>query len=412
MSVKRFIPIALIGGAAIALIAVMMATAPQPKRGKRPTPVPIVSVRELAREDVAVSAEAFGVVEAARRTEMRPQVAGQIIETNPELRPGGVIKKGETLVRIEPVDYEVALDEARAALAEAEAGLMIEKGEQAVAAQEFEEFGPLENVTDVGRALARREPQLRRAEAGVAAARARVRRAQLDLERTRLRAPFDAVVLARDADIGQSVSSQSVIAVIADLSEFWIEAALPVDRAAAVAAAAKASDASAVVELKAGLSDPRRWPARVLNRTAAIDEEGRLARVLVAVDDPLGVNLEGAGSELPIGAYVRVTLPAGVVEDVYRLPRASVGIDGAVWVRTAEGRLASRPVQVVWRREADILARLVMEEGDALIVSPLSKPTPGRAVRVREAGDGVDPVREAPVAAEAPSDADEDGGPL
>jgi len=379
---KRSIAVAatILGGAGIAAV-LLVATGPEPRRAPHATTAPLVEVAPLERGSADIEAEAFGVVRPARRTELSPQVAGRIVELHPALRPGGVIREGEVVVRIDASDYEIALAEAEAALADARAAYRIQEGEQAVAAQEWKEFGPVGDASDAGAALARREPQLRRAAAQVAAAKARRDRARLDLERTEIRAPFDATVLERSADLGQAVGPNTVVANLAGTSEFWIEATLPPDRASAVA-----EGAAVEVELQSGLSNPVRREGRVLNRISALDQNGRLARVLVAVDDPLG--LDGDGAELSIGSYVRLEIPAGRARDVYVIPRASLGVNGSVWVRDGEGRLASRDVDIVWRRADEVLARADFADGDMLVTSPLSSPTPGVPVRVREGAPG------------------------
>jgi multidrug resistance efflux pump len=157
---------------------------------------PVVEV--VAAEEVPVEriVEAFGTVVPARQVEILPEVSGRVIEFHPALEPGGIIPGGETLIKIDPEEYELALARAQAGLAEAEADLQVEQGRQIVAQREWDLFGKDWAESREDEALALREPQLRQAEARIASASSLVKQAELDLRRTEIKAPFDVLVLA------------------------------------------------------------------------------------------------------------------------------------------------------------------------------------------------------------------------
>src|SRR5690606_17819963 len=95
-----------------------------------------VERRRLDRE-----VEAYGVVRPAREVQIYPEVSGRIVKMHPALEPGGVIAEGDILVEIDPEEYELALDRALGALAEAEAALEVEQGRQLIAKREWELYG-------------------------------------------------------------------------------------------------------------------------------------------------------------------------------------------------------------------------------------------------------------------------------
>lgn len=136
----------------------LMVSAPEVERHPEISSPPVVEVVESVVGLVPRVVEAHGTVIPAREIEIVPEVSGRIVEINPSLELGGVIKEGELLIRIDPEEYELAVEDTKSALAEAEAALEVEVGRQSVAQREWELFGKdLPNAED-SESLALREP--------------------------------------------------------------------------------------------------------------------------------------------------------------------------------------------------------------------------------------------------------------
>jgi multidrug efflux pump subunit AcrA (membrane-fusion protein) len=137
---------------------------------------------------------AMGVVRPEQEIELSPRVSGEILSLSETFTPGGFVEAGEVLLTIDPADYEANLLERESALHQAEADLQMELGRQDVAKKDYELLD--RELSPDNRALVLREPQLNAARARIEAAMAAVRRAELDLERTQVRAPFDAHIIS------------------------------------------------------------------------------------------------------------------------------------------------------------------------------------------------------------------------
>ena len=146
---------------------------------------------------------AMGTVQPAQDIVLSPRVRGQVVELSPKFVPGGMVHEGDLLLRIDPTDFENAVSIRDSELEQARASLEIEEGRQSLAKQELALLG--DSIDELNRALVLRKPQYASIKSQVSAAQAAVERAQLDLERTRIAAPFDAQILRRDANVGSQV---------------------------------------------------------------------------------------------------------------------------------------------------------------------------------------------------------------
>ena len=202
---------------------------PEAERGnvtrRSAAPVDTAVVR---RGDYRPRLRVLGTVEASRDITLAPRVGGQVVEVAADFEPGGLVREGEPVMRLDPADYEQALRARRSELDQAEADLAIEQGRQVVAKQEFELLA--DDIAPGDAALALREPQIRQARARVdaaEAAEAAIAQAQLALDRTTVTAPFDAKVLARAANVGSQVSAGESLGRIVGVDYYWIEAGVP-----------------------------------------------------------------------------------------------------------------------------------------------------------------------------------------
>lgn len=373
--------LAILGGGA-ALVWWLLGSGPRQQKTQAEPAAPVVSVVPLRAETRAVAIQGFGTVTPAREVALAPEVEGRVVEIHADMEPGAVIRSGELLARIDPADYRLAVRRAEAELAQARADLEVERGRGRVAEREWSRYGgTLETVPEQDRApaLALREPQRKQAEARVAVAENAVEEARLRLRRTELRAPFDAFVVEESLEVGRQVTPGTPVVTLAGVDAFRIIVSVPLDRAGRLAEAEPGSPVE--VLLDRGLGAGARRPGRFVRRLPDLTAEGRMARALVAIDDPLA--LDGGAAPIPAGSYVEVEIPAGVLREVYEVPRQALRENGRVWVRDAAGLLRFRDVQVVWRREESVLLRGDFEPGDELITSYLSDALPGTRLRRR-----------------------------
>ncbi|MFH1572041.1 MAG: HlyD family efflux transporter periplasmic adaptor subunit, partial [Gemmatimonadota bacterium] len=195
--------IALTGLAAFALLRTM---GEEPQRVERTYEGPLVESVAAPERSEQVIVEGQGTVQPAAQVDLVAQVAGTVLWVSPRLEPGGVFGAGDLLVQIDPEEYELAVARTRAEVTRAEYLLDVARGEAAVARRDWELLRPDSSGAGEPDPLVLRLPQVKAAEADLVAARARLREAQLRLDRTRLAAPFDGRVRSTDLDAGQYVA--------------------------------------------------------------------------------------------------------------------------------------------------------------------------------------------------------------
>ncbi|MHC4159912.1 MAG: efflux RND transporter periplasmic adaptor subunit, partial [Planctomycetota bacterium] len=190
----------IIVGVAIAVAFIKLKKPPQ--RQEQTALAPLVKVERLDRRDIQMIIRGYGTVNPRLEVEIVPQVSGKVVWVNPQFKAGGFIRRGELILKIDPRDYELSLRQANAAVAEAQVMLDLEKAEAKIAKEEWLQLHPGQEPDSP---LVFREPQIRQAQARLESANAVLATADLNLERTQLSLPVDAMVMSERVDLGQYV---------------------------------------------------------------------------------------------------------------------------------------------------------------------------------------------------------------
>ena len=212
---------ALFLGLCMAIAAIMMATKPEPPRRSPPNSIITVDAEILKRQAYQVIIPSQGIIQARTRSMLIPEVSGEIIWISDSFRSGGFFRPEAELVKIDPRDYQTALIVAKATLAQRTSAYEIEKAQHEQAKINWERLGNGEKPTR----LVLREPQLAEARALMESAAAGVERAERDLNRTVIKAPYEGRILNKSVDIGQSVSPGTMLAEI--FATDYVEIRLP-----------------------------------------------------------------------------------------------------------------------------------------------------------------------------------------
>lgn len=377
-----FVVPAIVLGASIAAAAYLMATAPETERVPEERLAPAVETLPLEPTGMQRVVQAYGTVMPAQEIDLSSEIDGRILEIHPSLQPGGIVGAGEVIVKLDPQEYEYALAQAEAALAEVVAALEVERGRQLVAQREFESFGQDMAESDLGKELMLRKPQLQQAEARIASAQSAVNQAKLNLARTEIRAPFDALVVDEAVDVGQHISPGDAIASLVGTGAFWVQASVPAGALSAVLDAARESPGKVRVYSDVHTESQPATAGRLVRHLGQVDPDGRLAQVLVEIEDPLALD-SGSGNRvpLPLNTYVRVDIDAGLLPGVVPVPRVALRENNVLWVADKANTLQVRPGEIVWRQDDQVAVRDTFEPGDRLIVSPLDQVLPGMEIR-------------------------------
>jgi RND family efflux transporter MFP subunit len=368
----------------------LIETSPQvDRKGGGPRDALLVETMVVESATQKVSIEAMGTVQAARRVNLRPQVAGPVIEVNAEYIPGGQFAAGETILKLDPRDYDLAIRQRQADVAKAESQLKLEQGRQSIARQEFELLG--QGGGDSNTDLMLRAPQLEEVQADLDAVRTRLESARLDLERTVIRAPFNAVVLERGTELGMQAGPATDLATLADTDRYWVVLAVPVEDLRYIDVPLTPGETGSPVTIHGG----RAWrpgqtrTGRVLRLGGQLNEEIRTAEVFVAVDDPLALRDENADQPpLLLNAYVSAEIEGREYPGVFTVPRRYLRNGDNVWILNREGTLETRPVDVIHRGREHVLVGGGLSDGEQVVMTNLSAAVDGMALRTERSGEG------------------------
>ncbi len=387
LALKILLPIIVVG-AGIAAASYLKDTGPKSTRRPPEKLAPLVQVQLLEPSTYPVEVSAMGSVTPIRQVELKSRVSGEIVHVHPEFAEGGLLKAGTRILRIDPEDYKLVLVQRKKALADATYALKLELGRQEVAKREWELLGLFEDAMEREIELALRKPHLEKVRAELNAAEAEVQKAELDLTRTEITLPFNAMVLKKNVDLGSQASSQETLAEIVGTDSYWVMASVPVERLSWIDIPLKDGDpgSKAVVTYAQGY----RIEGRVVRLMGDLSIEGRMARVLIEVEDPLAIGGEDRDRPpLLLGEYVRVKMEGRKLRDVFRIPRSALRDNAYIWTVDAESKLKIREVQAVWKDEDIVLVQDGLEPGMQLVVSDLGAAVDGMPVQFESNGAAV-----------------------
>ena len=354
-----------------------------PRTRKRP-PVklsPTVLIQTVKPSSYQIIVTAMGTVIPAREMVLKSRVSGEIVEIHPEFTEGGFLKKDMRVIQIDPQDYELALARKRSTVTDAEFALKLELGHQVVAKREWELLNQGKPAQDMEKELALRQPHLNKVRADLSAAEAELKAAMLDLERTHITVPFNAMVRSKSVDRGSQVTLQEPLAELVGTDAYRVQTSLPVDRLEWIDVPVQAGDSGSKARIIYGRG--HECSGTVIRLLGDLAAEGRIARILVEVVDPLGLNSSSQDrAPLLIGEYVRVKILGRRLDNVFQIPRSALKDNSSIWIVGENQTLEIRKVRPVWRDADVVLLQDGLKPGEQLIVSDLPAPVEGMTVRV------------------------------
>jgi len=347
----------------------------RPERATRPS----VEAQRLVRTDYPVVIRSQGVVRPTRSSTLVSEVAGSVVELSAVFVVGGAFEAGEVLARLDRRDYEIALTRARATLAQAEANLEEQAALADQARVEWRQLGRRGEPSP----LTLREPQLAAARAERDAAAAEIERAELDLERTRIVAPYAGRVLARSVDDGQFVNRGTAIGRIHGIES--VDVALPLGTRQQTWLQLPTESSSPNVEIATERGGRTlRWTGK-LTRIEGIDEATRQLMVVARIDAPWA----DPAAPLRIGEFVEALIAGQVLEQVFVIPRVALREENEVLIIDDADELHRRQVVVAWSDDDVVAVTDGLQDGDILVLTPLATVVDGTPVRATI--DGVAP---------------------
>ncbi|MCB1854270.1 MAG: efflux RND transporter periplasmic adaptor subunit [Pseudomonadales bacterium] len=335
---KVLLPLGIVALAVAVALAMVNSRQPLAKAEAAPL-LPKVRTVAVALGEVTPSIVAHGNVTARHELELVSEVSGRVEWIAPEFEPGQLVATGQVLVRIDAINYRLALAEARAALASA-------------------------SLTLADSRAVKRQAAIEEGELRVEAARQAVAKAEQDLAYTEIRAPFNAVIDAKRVEFGQYLAAGQPVARLLSSDTAEVSLPLPPSEAALLDPAVGGG-----VRLSARMgAEVQQWPAHLLRIEARVDEETRVMPVVVEVASPYDADIHAY--TLPLGLFVRAELAGKPMGSAVRLPNSALQADDSVFVVEAD-QLQRRPVNVVHREGNSVIVSGGLDDGDQVVVNRL-----------------------------------------
>lgn len=370
-------------GGAVAIAAVMYLNRP-PAQIAEPEYRPVsVDLAVAVKETVQVEVQAQGTVDALRETAIMSEVSGRIIDTAENFVVGGFVSEGDVLLRIDPRDYQTDLLRAQASVESAESNLAQEKGRAEVALREWKKLPKNSQRSQEAKDLYLRRPQLELAEAQLLAAMADLNTARDRLERTIIKAPYNAVIRAKHSELGQFVGAGTPLADV--FSVDYAEVRLPIPQSKLEYLSLPGVEGyteGASIDLYTDVAgEVKHWPATLHRTEGVFDERSRVLYTVARIEDPYALKSPGR-EPLRLGTFVNANIAGKDFTDIVVLPRYVLRAGNHLWIVDDKNVLRNRQVSVLRTGDDRIFVTGGLDEGERVSLTSVDNSLNGSTVQI------------------------------
>jgi RND family efflux transporter MFP subunit len=368
--------LALIGGS-IGVAVLLFLTGPKAEESDEARPVPVVRTLDIELGSHQATILTQGSIESRRETRLAAELAGRVVEISPDFKRGGSVREGERLIAIDPSDFRAALARAEAGLSEANLELAQEMARVEQARIDWDRLGR----GTAANPLALREPQLAAIQAQAASAAAEVERAARDLERTEIRAPFDAAIRQANAEVGAVTRPGEMLAELFSSEDLEIRLPLPLEDFGFLARNDDGSPTGQISLIGTIGGKEHRWPGKPVRLDREIDRRTLSGHLIVQVlpsADPVH-------RLPPVGLFVRATVTGRTLENVAVVPREAVREGAEALIVDDDSRIRFRRLTILRTTRRDVIIGEGLATGDRLCLTRLNSPVAGMEVLIEKA---------------------------
>ena len=344
-----------------------------------------VRVAEVNLESVDLIVGSQGKVQAAQTVSLSAPVAGPVEWISPSMEAGGYVEAGQALMRLEAADFETALERSRANLQQAQAESEFADTELA----RMRELAEQRLASDSQLQDAQRRANVNNAR--LIDAQASYEQAQLDLDRTEIKAPFNAVIQSRDVELGQYVNRAQAVALLYGADEVEVRVPLAIRQLGflnvPLGQRGEIPEEHAPDVLLTGMYGGQKynWPGKLVRIEASIDPNSNTVQTIIRVSQPSSDKEQGVNGfrsiPLPIGLYVEADIQGRTVENIISLPRSVIRNNNQVLIVDAENKMYYREVEIFRLEEQQVLISSGILPGERICISPIQAVVDGMAVQ-------------------------------
>jgi multidrug efflux system membrane fusion protein len=351
---------------------------------------PRVQAMRAEPQTLRLNVRSQGVVTPRTEIDLAPEVAGKIVQLHPGLAAGGFFVAGEVLLAIDPRDYDYAIAETRARIAEAKRQLASEEAEAEQARSEWQALGEGRPTP-----LTLHEPQLAEARAKLTAAEADLAQAQLRRRRCEWRAPFAGRVREKRVGLGQYVQPGDKLARLYSTDAAEVRLPVAADQLAYLDLPLARRDGKPGDGPKAILTAEfagavQRWEGRIVRTDGVLDEATGMLHAVAEVRDPYAPR--NGRPPLLAGLFVQADIEGREQPGLFVLPRSAVNSSQEALLVDADAHLHIRRLEVLREEQDRVLVKAGLAAGDRVVTAGIQVPVEGMTVRL-EAGEKLGEAR-------------------
>lgn len=346
-----------------------------PKEKAKRNNIPVIAIENIDIKPLTLTVASYGLALPKYETELVSQVSGEVTELASAFVRGGFVKKGDLLARIDPSDYEAELINAQATMANARAALEQEIAQGKVAEREWKRIKDTSPTQ-----LSLRKPQLAQELARVKSAQAAELVAKRNLERTEIRAPYDALIDTRNIGLGSFVRSGTLLGKV--LGVDVAEIRLPVANKQFTFLINEGLNAPVTLVAESA-GEVHQWQATIIRSEGVVDSDSRMTYLVAAVADPYLLKTEltdpAEREKLKFGTYINARIEGIKLPSATKVPRFLVK-NNKVPTLAPNNTIDFKPVVILRQDEGEVIITEGLAQDDKLIVSALDYPFDGMKV--------------------------------
>lgn len=363
------------------MLGLIFSTEPEAERsGLAKESAMLVQVETVEKGMFHPTITATGTVQASQEIMLGARIEGEVIYRSPSFVPGSFVEEGDILMQIDSTDYVNELMQARSQLQQAESALQREMGLQEAAKREYKLLD--DTLSEANRALVLRQPQLLATRAQVESAQATVNQAQLNLDRTTIRAPFNAYILDRYVNMGSLVSPGQNLGQLVGIDTYWVEAGVPLSKLRWFNFEVEDGRSPVRIRSRSGWEEDEYREGKLFKMLGSLENETRMAKVLIEIEDPMAT--QPGNEDLPrliIGSFVETNIQGEALDEVVKVNRDYIRSNETIWVMESD-TLNIRDIVIDFQNADFAYVSSGLDDGDQVVTTNLANVTQGSPLRL------------------------------
>ncbi|SBT11289.1 efflux RND transporter periplasmic adaptor subunit [Vibrio celticus] len=332
-----------------------------------------------------------GEVEPTLSVNLRSQLRGIVTDVNAQLLPGGFVSKGEKLLNIDSREHELAVLEAKANLARQQALFQAEDGRRKAAEIEYKLSG--RHLSPEQLTLVLRGPQLAQIKAELAKHEALLQRAELQLSRTSIYAPFDAQIADMTLSKGALLRDNTSLIDLVATDSFYLKVSVPASQLRLIDVPKTYTKTKAGTECLGAsvtIKNPNEWQYNqsrkgcVVSQLPNLDSQIKSASLLIEIHDPLAIQPKNAQQpQVLLNAFLQAEIDTKPFDNVVKVPRRYLEKGQSIWVMDEQHKLASRNVSIAFREQDYVLIDKGLTQDEYIVTTPIPGAVSGIQLEAR-----------------------------